>query len=143
MVAYNRVHYFGDCISVNPFTGPSYGNDVVGNDVSYCVDDGIEIDANQANVRAWRNRVMNSRMGVSVQPIRGGPAYIFRNEFFNLESDPIKMHNDTTGFWVVHNTAAMNGNAQSDDGSHVAQRRLPQQPVPGHGLRLRVHHRPG
>jgi uncharacterized repeat protein (TIGR01451 family) len=117
LVAYNQVRYFGDCISVNPFTSDSYGNDVVGNDVSYCVDDGIEIDANMANARTWRNRVMNARMGVSVQPIRGGPAYIFRNEFFNLESDPIKMHNQTTGFWVVHNTGAMLGNGQSDDGS--------------------------
>lgn len=117
VVSYNSVRYFGDCISVYPETGPSYGNDVFVNDVSYCVDDGIEIDYNQANVRAWRNRVMNSRMGVSVQPIRGGPAYIFRNEFFNLESDPIKMHNQTTGFWVVHNSGAMNGNGQSDDGS--------------------------
>jgi hypothetical protein len=117
VVAYNSVRYFGDCISVYPQTGPSYGNDVFGNDVSYCVDDGIEIDYNQANVRAWRNRVMNSRMGVSVQPILGGPAYIFRNEFFNLESDPIKMHNQTTGYWVAHNSGAMNGNGQSDDGS--------------------------
>jgi len=115
VVAHNQVRYFGDCISVVPQTGPSYGNDVYGNDVSYCVDDGIEIDYNQANVRAWRNRVMNSRMGVSVQPIRGGPAYIFRNEFFNLESEPIKMHNDTTGYWVVHNTGVKNDNGQGDD----------------------------
>ena len=62
-------------------------------------DDGIEIDANRANVRVWRNRVMNARMGVSVQPTRGGPTYIVRNEFFNLESVPIKMHNQTTGFF--------------------------------------------
>lgn len=117
VVAFNRLRNFGDCISVNPFTGPSYGNDVTGNDISYCVDDGIEIDANQSNVRVWRNRVMNSRMGVSVQPIRGGPAYIFRNETFNLESDPIKMHNQTTGFLVIHNSGAMDGNAQSDDGA--------------------------
>jgi uncharacterized repeat protein (TIGR01451 family) len=117
VVAHNTVRYFGDCISVVPQTGPSYGNDVYGNDVAYCVDDGIEIDYNQANVRAWRNRVMNARMGVSVQPIRGGPAYIFRNEFFNLESDPIKMHNDTTGYWVVHNTGVKIDNGQGDDGA--------------------------
>ncbi len=117
VVAHNNVRYFGDCISVVPQTGPSYGNDVFGNDVSYCVDDGIEIDYNQANVRVWRNRVMNSRMGVSVQPIRGGPAYIFRNELFNLESNPIKMHNYTTGYFVVHNTAAKHGNGQGDDGA--------------------------
>jgi hypothetical protein len=56
-------------------------------------------------------------MGVSVQPIAGGPAYIFRNEFFNLESDPIKMHNQTTGYWVVHNTGVKIDNGQGDDGA--------------------------
>jgi len=117
VVCHNRVRNFGDCISVQPSTGPSYGNDVYGNDASYCVDDGIEIDYNQANVRVWRNRVMNARMGVSVQPIRGGPAYIFRNEFFNLESVPIKMHNETTGFVVVHNTGAKHGDGHGDNGA--------------------------
>ncbi|MDJ0757397.1 MAG: right-handed parallel beta-helix repeat-containing protein [Ardenticatenaceae bacterium] len=117
IVCHNEVQNFGDCISVQPFTGPSYGNDVYGNDVSYCVDDGIEIDYNQANVRVWRNRVMNARMGVSLQPIRGGPAYVIRNELFNLESVPFKMHNYTTGFIVAHNTAAKNGNGHGDNGS--------------------------
>lgn len=117
VVCHNTVRYFGDCISVQPSTGPSYGNDIFGNSVSYCVDDGIEIDYNQANARVWRNRVMNARMGVSVQPIRGGPAYIFRNEFFNLESVPIKMHNYTTGFYVVHNTGAKHGNGYGDNGA--------------------------
>jgi uncharacterized repeat protein (TIGR01451 family) len=117
VVCYNRVRNFGDCLSVQPFTGPSYGNDVFGNDAAYCVDDGIEIDYNQANARVWRNRVMDARMGVSVQPIRGGPAYIFRNEFFNLESNPIKLHNQTTGLFVAHNTGAKLGNGQGDDGA--------------------------
>ena len=63
VICRNRVSYFGDCISVQPSTGPSYGNDVVGNDAAHCVDDGIEIDYNQANVRVWRNRVTNARHG--------------------------------------------------------------------------------
>ena len=117
VVCHNQVRYFGDCVSIQPFSGPSFGNDVFGNDASYCVDDGIEIDFNQANARVWRNRVMNSRMGVSVQPIRGGPAYIFRNEFFNLESVPIKMHNQTTGFLVVHNTGAKHDDGHGDNGA--------------------------
>jgi uncharacterized repeat protein (TIGR01451 family) len=117
VVCHNTVRYFGDCVSVQPFTGSSYGNDVYGNDASYCVDDGIEIDYNQANARVWRNRVMNARMGVSVQPIRGGPAYIFRNEFFNLESVPIKMHNYTTGFYVAHNTGVKHGDGHGDNGA--------------------------
>ena len=117
VVCHNRVRLFGDCISVQPNTGPSYGNDVFGNDVAYCVDDGIEIDYNQANARVWRNRVTNARMGVSVQPIQGGPAYILRNEFFNLESVPVKMHNDTTGFFVVHNTGVKLGDGYGDNGA--------------------------
>jgi hypothetical protein len=117
VVCHNTVRNFGDCISLQPSTGASYGNDVFGNDATFCVDDGIEIDYNQANVRVWRNRVMDARMGVSVQPIRGGPAYIFRNEFFNLESAPLKMHNQTTGFYVAHNTGAMNENGYSDNGA--------------------------
>jgi uncharacterized repeat protein (TIGR01451 family) len=118
VVCHNTVQFFGDCVSVQPSTGPSYGNDVHGNDAAYCVDDGIEVDYNQANVRVWRNRVTNARMGVSVQPIRGGPAYIFRNEMFNLESVPIKMHNNTTGFFVVHNTGVKHGNGYGDNGAY-------------------------
>ena len=118
VVCHNTVQYFGDCVSIQPSTGPSYGNDVFGNDAAFCVDDGIEVDYNQANVRVWRNRVTNARMGVSVQPIRGGPAYIFRNELFNLESVPIKMHNETTGFFVVHNTGAKHGDGYGDNGAY-------------------------
>lgn len=117
VVCHNRVRNFGDCISLQPSMGPSYGNDVFGNDAALCVDDGIEIDYNQSNVRVWRNRVMNARMGISVQPIRGGPAYIFRNELFNLESVPVKMHNDTSGFFVVHNTGAKHGDGHGDNGA--------------------------
>jgi hypothetical protein len=114
VVCHNTVRNFGDCVSLQPFTGESYGNDVYGNDASYCVDDGIEIDYNRANVRVWRNRVMNARTGVSIQPIRGGPAYIFRNEFFNLQNYPIKMNNQPSGFFVIHNTGAQRGNGHSD-----------------------------
>jgi hypothetical protein len=114
VVCHNTVRNFGDCVSVQPFTGESFGNDVYGNDASYCVDDGIEIDYNRANVRVWRNRVMNARTGVSIQPVRGGPAYIFRNEFFSLENAPVKMNNGPAGFIVVHNTGAQHGNGHSD-----------------------------
>jgi Right handed beta helix region len=114
VVGYNTISNFGDCISIQPRTNVSNGNDVVGNSTDFCVDDGIQIDFNTANVRVWRNRVSNSRMGVSVQPIYGGPAYIFRNEFFNLENNPIKMNNNPSGFIVVHNTSVKNGPALSD-----------------------------
>lgn len=109
VVGYNTVDHFGDCISLQPGTGTSYGNDVVGNDVSFCVDDGIQTDFQVANVRVWRNRATNTRMGVSIQPLRGGPAYIFRNELLNMESNPIKMNNNPSGFVVFHNTSVKTG----------------------------------
>ena len=117
VVCYNTVQNFGDCVSVQPFTGRCWGNDVYGNDVSFCVDDGIEIDYNEANARVWNNRVTNARMGVSLQPIAGGPAYIFRNQFFNIQSEPIKMHNQTTGFIIAHNTGVKTGNGYGDVGT--------------------------
>ncbi|MFC2177225.1 right-handed parallel beta-helix repeat-containing protein [Actinomycetota bacterium] len=111
VVCHNDVADFGDCVSVQPFTGPSFGNDVSGNYAHRCVDDGIEVDYNQRNVRVYDNRVFNARMGVSIQPVAGGPAYIYRNELFNTESKPIKMHNQPSGFFIVNNTGAQNGNA--------------------------------
>jgi hypothetical protein len=117
VACYNTVQYFGDCVSLQPFTGRSWGNDVYGNDISFCVDDGIEIDYNEANVRVWNNRVTNTRMGVSLQPIAGGPAYIFRNQLFNTQSEPIKMHNQTTGFIIAQNTGVKTGNGYGDAGA--------------------------
>ncbi len=110
VVCHNDVADFGDCVSVQPSTGPSWGSDVYGNFAHRCVDDGIEVDYNQRNVRVYMNRVFNARMGVSIQPVAGGPAYIFRNELFNLESKPVKMHNQPSGFFIVNNTGAMLGN---------------------------------
>ncbi len=113
-VCNNTVSSFGDCVSVQPLTGASFGNDVFGNDANRCVDDGIEVDYNQANVRVYRNRVSNSRQGVSVQPIRGGPAYIFRNELFNLENSTLKLNNGPSGLFVAHNTGIKLENALED-----------------------------
>lgn len=112
---------FGDCVSLQPLTGRSFGNDVFGNDVTRCVDDGIEIDYNEANVRVWRNRVYNTRMGVSVQPVRGGPAYILRNELFNQENKPLKVHNGPAGLVVAHNTSVKVGNGMHDTSSSIWQ----------------------
>ncbi|WP_110518828.1 right-handed parallel beta-helix repeat-containing protein [Herpetosiphon llansteffanensis] len=117
IVAFNSVMNFGDCISLQPWAAQStYGQDVYNNDAAFCVDDGIEIDYNQANTRVWNNRVTNARMGISVQPIYGGPAYLFRNSFFNLAGTPFKLHNQPTGLFIAHNSSARIGNAFSDDG---------------------------
>ncbi len=63
VVCHNTVRYFGDCISVQPYTSDSFGQDIFGNDAAFCVDDGIEIDYNQANARVWENRITNAANG--------------------------------------------------------------------------------
>ncbi len=113
MVCYNRVSNFGDGISLQPLASQAWGNDIYGNDIFYIVDDLIEIDYNMANTRVWRNRVCNGRMGISVAPIHGGPVYIFRNIFFNLESSAYKMNNQPGGLFIAHNTSLKQGNGTS------------------------------
>lgn len=106
IICYNKISYFGDGIStdIQPY-GLSYSMDVFNNDISYCVDDPIEVDGTVANTRVWRNRVSNSRMGISLAPIFGGPCYIFRNEFFNIDYSIYKMNRQPSGLIIIHNTA--------------------------------------
>ncbi len=116
IVRYNRVQNFGDGVSIQPFSDSfGYSNDIYGNDIAYIVDDPIEIDYNSCNTRVWRNRVVNGRTGISVAPIYGGPVYIFRNEFLNLESSAYKMHNHPAGLVIIHNSSAKLGNGTSSD----------------------------
>ncbi|MEM7245905.1 MAG: right-handed parallel beta-helix repeat-containing protein [Acidobacteriota bacterium] len=115
VIRHCRIERFGDGASIQPFTGTAaaHANDIHGNDIAYIVDDPIEIDYNSANTRVWRNRVANSRMGISLAPIYGGPAYVFRNEFFSLESSAYKMNRSPSGLVVIHNTSAKQGNGTS------------------------------
>jgi hypothetical protein len=112
-IRYCRIDHFGDGASIQPFTSTNaLGNDVHGNDISYIVDDPIEVDSAVANVRVWGNRVVNGRMGVSLAPIYGGPAYVFRNDFFNLEISAYKMNREPSGLVIFHNSSA-----KVDDGT--------------------------
>lgn len=79
------------------------------------MDDPIEIDYNSCNTRVWRNRVTNGRMGISLAPIYGGPVYVFRNVFLNLETSAYKMNRDPAGLVMVHNTSIKLGNGTSSD----------------------------
>lgn len=107
IICYNKITYFADgvCTDANPY-GVSYSMDVYYNDISYCVDDPIEVDGTVSNTRVWRNRVSNGRMGISLAPILGGPCYVFRNEFFNTDYSTYKMNREPSGLVIIHNTAA-------------------------------------
>ena len=118
VVRYNTIQYFGDGVSIDgPAYAGSYSMDVHHNDIAYCVDDAIEVDFMIANTRIYRNRCYNSRTGVSIAPILGGPCYIFRNEFFNQEEgfSTYKMNRAPAGLIIVHNTSNKIGYAMSSN----------------------------
>ena len=108
VVCYNRVRGFKDGIDMYP-TVPCVASDVHNNEVSECLDDGCEMDGAERNCRCYLNRYTNIFQGISVQPVYGGPIYIFRNALYNLEGETFKMHNSPSGAIFYHNTSVKRG----------------------------------
>ena len=91
------------------------------------MDDLIEIDGAISITRVYKNRGYNGRMGVSVAPVFGGPSYIFRNEFYNLESSAIKMNRKPAGLIIVNNSiASYNRGLTSDSGWQIRSLKIMQ-----------------
>ena len=112
VIAYNRMENLGDCVRgawVDGGEALMWATDIHNNDMQSCTDDGIEADHGEANVRVFRNRITNSFAAISGQPIFGGPAYIYRNAIYNTLYSPIKMHNDTSGMLLFHNSSVRSG----------------------------------
>ena len=106
-VCFNTLSGFGDALGLANTTDiPNIAIDFYGNEVLWTGDDGIELDFAHRNVRAFENRITNAAMGVSLQPVWGGPVYIFKNVFLNLVASAYKLNNDPSGFFIVHNTSA-------------------------------------
>jgi len=108
VVAYNRMRNLGDGVH-----GTGHGRlsatDFYNNDIEASTDDGIEADYSDTNVRVFRNRITNAFSGISAQPAHGGPLYVFRNAIYNVGYSPFKLHNDTSGVLIFHNTSMVNG----------------------------------
>jgi hypothetical protein len=51
----------------------------------------------------------NVFQGISVQPIFGGPVYVFRNAAYNVVAEPFKLHNSPSGAIFYHNTIVKKG----------------------------------
>jgi hypothetical protein len=108
VIAWNRVHNVKDGIDVGD--GVRCDNiDIHNNDISECFDDGSELDGSERNVRCFENRYTDVLVGVSFQPIYGGPAYAFRNVIYNIRGEPMKLHNAPSGAVIYHNTAVRFG----------------------------------
>ena len=110
----------GNVVAHNLFTGVADGvhgserghlaaSDIHDNDIDVCTDDGIETDYAETNVRVFRNRISNCFAGISFQPVLGGPVYVFRNAIYNVQYSPFKLHNDTSGILLLHNTSVRHG----------------------------------
>ncbi|MFT4533947.1 MAG: hypothetical protein ACI9P5_001299 [Saprospiraceae bacterium] len=107
VISNNSISDFGDGISTDgPASQNSYALDIHDNYLTRIVDDIIEVDGTISNTRVYRNQGLNGRMGVSVSPVLGGPVYIFRNEFYNLETSAFKMNNETAGLAILNNSIA-------------------------------------
>lgn len=122
VICYNRIHHFRDGIDTRQ-PGPVDGVDIHNNEISECVDDGIELDFSDHNVRAFDNRITNVVTGISFQPIHGGPAYVVRNILMNVRGETFKLKLSPTnpdGAWkpgphrtsggvILHNTVVKQG----------------------------------
>jgi hypothetical protein len=62
--------------------------------MSELTDDGIEMDYSERNTRCFHNRLTNVFQGISMQPVYGGPVYVFRNVMYNVAVEPFKLHNN-------------------------------------------------
>ena len=108
VVAYNRISGYADAIDT--FSNyPCAAIDFHSNEISECTDDGIEMDYSEHNTRCFDNRLTNVFQGISIQPIFGGPVYVFRNALYNVGHEVFKMHNGPSGALFFHNTAVKAG----------------------------------
>ena len=108
VVCYNRIRGFADAIDT--FSNyPCAAIDFHNNEISECTDDGIEMDYSEQNTRCFENRLTNVFQGISIQPIHGGPVYVFRNAMYNVVQETFKMHNGPSGGLFFHNTSVKAG----------------------------------
>jgi hypothetical protein len=84
-------------------------NDVLNNDISAGLDDGIEGDFATHNCRFMRNRLTNCFVGISSQPGLGGPQYFLRNVMFNIAHEAFKLHRFSMGDVIQRNTVIKTG----------------------------------
>ncbi len=109
VVAHNTISGYGDAMKTSQ--NGDRADDFYGNDILWTYDNGIELDASEGNTRCFRNRFTNAWDTLSVQPILGGPAYLFRNIVVNSADEQMKFHavnttppQEPNGVLAYHNT---------------------------------------
>jgi len=115
VVAFCRIRRYWDGLSITRLphgVPPERLNCAIefhNNEISECVDDAIEMDMGVRNIRVYRNLIRNALMGISTQPLFGGPGYIFRNVVYNTTRKPLKLHVEPAGLLILHNTLVGSG----------------------------------
>jgi hypothetical protein len=113
VVAHNYVANFHDAIDDATFGVPSdtpeeyaASVDFYANDMFNITDNCIELDGGVHNMRAFDNRCVNTaHLAYSVQPIFGGPAYIYRNISYNdVATGALKLLDNPSGILIYNNT---------------------------------------
>ncbi|MBW8907249.1 MAG: hypothetical protein JF611_16585, partial [Betaproteobacteria bacterium] len=100
---------------------PNYDSDIYGNLIQGVMDDGIEAEGGNRNVRIWGNYIDQAGTGVATTIVSVGPVYLFRNVYnrsrmrylSSLDSDDrgpfFKSGSDTSvgngRRYVFHNTS--------------------------------------
>ncbi len=108
VVCYNRITHFKDAMDTDE-SPACFAIDFHNNDVSEMFDDGTEMDGSERNTRCFFNRYTNVFQGISLQPVYGGPVYVFRNALYNVQVEAFKLHNRPSGGIIVHNTVVKYG----------------------------------
>jgi hypothetical protein len=91
VIRYNEVtssdfhHYYNDGIGGSDnftTTGfPNYDTDIYGNLVQGVMDDGLELEGGDRNVRVWNNFLTQTGTGIASTVNAVGPLYLFRNVY--------------------------------------------------------------
>ncbi len=123
VIAWNRVEDLWDCVSLSGSndTRPVTGSlDICYNDLRQGSDDGIEADYVFHNVRIYRNQLTNTFSSLSSQPTYGGPTYMLYNAMQNTGNKPFKLHVNSTGTIIAHNTCTAAREAFYGSSAHDA-----------------------
>ncbi len=122
-IHHNTVKGFWDGISVYPIVMPpldptmcNSSIDIYNNAIEQCPDDGIEMDYGTANIRVINNFIANAHMGISMQPLFGGPGYVLRNVVYNTRIFALKIARNPSGLLIYHNTFVVANAARMETG---------------------------
>lgn len=116
VAAHNRIKGYWDGLSIVgrhdvPRDLQNCAIDFYNNDLREFYDDAIEMDYGVANIRVMRNVIRNTFMGISTQPVEGGPGYIYRNTVYASSRSPLKLNMSPSGLLIFHNTFIADGTA--------------------------------